>query len=244
MTVCLFSCDLLFITHYLYSKTAFCKYSGMMKHYLLLVSQMWVTIICFDLAMTMHSSISTTNRNKIKTFLKYLIIASLIPLIFVVLLITLDSIGYLNARYADICWIKDFKTRLWFYIIPTAILFLLAIAALLSAFAKIYQTKKDTDKTLGSNKCNVDLVKIAAKLLIGLGFMEILGYVQVPGNISINSILSIIYVAVRSLKGVFICVLFLFNKNVWRLYTRRFASGKNRENTTRTTSINTIEISL
>ena len=180
LAVCLFLCDLLFITHDLYSKTAFCKYSGMIKHYLLLASQMWVTIICFDLAMTMHSSISTTNRNKTKTFLKYLAIALLLtPLLFVTPAITLSSVGYIDSAYAEICWINDFKARLWFYITPSATLFVLAIVALLSTFAKIYQTKKDTSKTLGSNKCNVDLVKIAAKLLIGLGFMEILGYFQV-----------------------------------------------------------------
>ncbi|XP_066931044.1 uncharacterized protein [Clytia hemisphaerica] len=228
--VSFFISDFSLLTHGLYANSFFCKYFGISLHYLLLVGHMWLTIICFDLKMAMHSPISTTNRNKTKTFLKYLVIALLTPLLIVATSITLDSVGYINAGYADICWIKDFKTRLWFYIIPTAISFVLAIVALLSTLMKIYQTKKDTSKTLGSDQGNVDIVKIAAKLLIGLGFMEILGYIGSPEKVS-SLIFSMCYVTVRSLKGVFLCVIFLFNKKVFRLYSRRILRRNTRETT-------------
>ncbi|XP_066922044.1 uncharacterized protein [Clytia hemisphaerica] len=212
--------DLIFITKKTYYGTKLCRYFGILMHYLFLESQFWVAIICFDFALTMHSSISRSQRNKTKTLLKYLVIASTTPLLFVSPVVTLDILGDIEAGYEDICWIEDFEARLWSYIVPMGIQYSLITAILLKTFLKIRKTKKDCNITLENKQNNVNIMRIVLKLTIGLGLIEILGFLQIPGEKSrtLNLVLSIIYSTTRSLKGLFLCFLFVFNKKVLKLY--------------------------
>ena len=190
---------------------------------------MWVTIICFDLAMTMHSSISTTTRNKAKTFLKYLAISLTIPLLFVAPAITLDSIGEIDVGYGKDCWIKDFETRLWSYIAPTALMFVVAFSLLIKTVHRVYKTKRDANRTLGSRQGHSNTVRLAAKLAIVLALIELLNYIQIPGEATVTKSISIFLVTMRSLKGVFICFIFLFNKKVLNLYKGMKECGEDQE---------------
>ena len=197
-----------------------CKVFGVVTHFLMIVSQMWATIICFDLAVTMYSSVAIATRNKAKTFKKYLAIAFTVPVPFVTTPVILNETGQVNVGYEEICWIQHFETRLWSYIAPIAVLYMFAFSALAISFWKIRATKKQTKKALESNRGHVGIVKIALKLVIGLGLIDIIGFVQLPG-VELkehNKVLSMIYTILRSLKGLFVCLLYLVNRKVLNLY--------------------------
>ena len=197
-----------------------CKYLGIRMHYFYLVSQMWVAIICLDLAKTFHSSVTMATNNKTKTFLKYCGIAFSLPLLFVLPSIILNETGNVKVGYNKTCWVTDTFTRVWSVIVPLAVLYLVSILALTKTLLKIHFAKKQTRKTLQSDQGNADLVRIALKLIVGLGFIDVVGYIQVPDEdlMTLNLIFSVLFVLVRSLKGIFVCILYLCNRKVWRLY--------------------------
>ena len=199
-----------------------CKIWAISTHYMILVSQMWATIICGDLAVAIHS---ITSRNKAKTFKKYLIIAFTVPLPFVITPMILNETGQVNVGYKDICWIQHFQTRLFSYILPIAAFYISSWSALSITFWKIHTTKKQTKKALESNRGHVAIVKIALKLIIGLGLIDIIGFVQLPGYElkEYNMILSMIFDTSRSLKGLFVCSLYLFNRKILDLYRGRIS---------------------
>ncbi|XP_066927602.1 latrophilin-like protein LAT-2 [Clytia hemisphaerica] len=198
-----------------------CKYLGISMHYFYLVSQMWVTTICLDLAKTFHSSVTMVTNNKRETFVKYCKIVAILPSFFVLPAVILNEAGNINdVGYDKMCWVTHTLTRVWSVISPMVVMHLISILALAKTLLKIYLAKKKTRKTLQSDQANADLVRIALKLIIGLGLIDIIGYVQIPGKelMTVNLIFSFLFVLVRSLKGIFVCILYLCNKKVWRLF--------------------------
>ncbi|XP_066931925.1 uncharacterized protein [Clytia hemisphaerica] len=223
MCCCLIICDSLFI---IADKTS-CYIIGVVLHWVLLAYQMWVAIICFDLAYSFHVSINSTYRNKKKTFIKYLCLAFGIPLIFVVPTLVFSLSGVIDAGYIKSCRTFNQTLRLAMYIIPIALLNVISFCVLLKTFRKIYIDKKETNKTLRGNQQDISVVKIALKLILGLGLIECIGFVRTEhlGSPLFDHIIQITYNVVRSLRGVFVFLVFIVNQKVWKLYKRKFSNG-------------------
>ena len=236
MAICLLLAYLTFLF-----RKVHCKFLAFFSHYFLLVSQMWVVIICIDLAVAIHSSVAIkTSRNKVKTLSKYLAIACAFPLPFAGTPVILNETGQIKVGYqSETCWINHFETRLWSFIVPTGFVYLLAISSLISTFQKIYRIRQETKGILESNQRNVSLVQMALKMTLGLGIIDTIGFVQISGNkqTKLNFGLAIAFTAVMSFKGVFVCALYLVNVKVFNLYKRWFKKSID-------TNSNSIELKL
>ena len=219
MSFCLLATDVLMLTADNTSKL-WCKIAAISIHYFVLVSQLWATIICLDLAIAMHSSVSTASRNKVKTFKKYTVAAFLFPLIFIGIPLLLNETGYIIVGYTENCWMSDFLVRLSSYIIPIGVSYVVSFTALAFTFCKIRATERETKKALESNRTHVGILRIALKLVVGLGVIDAMGFVQFPGSqlVEYNMVLTLVTATLRSLKGVFVCLLYLANRKVWGLY--------------------------
>ena len=211
-----------------HQSSAYCKYIGILFHWLLLASQMWTTIICVDLAITIHSSVSMATRSKSKWLKIYFIVALVSPLLFVVPAVVLNETGVVDVGYRYKCLIQDLTTRIWSYIVPVALQNFVCVCLLIKTMRLVHVEKRESKKTLGSSQKNIGIVKIALKLTVGLGLIEVLGLVQVVkhNDMTVKLALATLYNIVRSLKGEFVCFLFVGNKKVIRLCKTKFACMK------------------
>jgi len=207
-------------------ENTFCKCIAILFHWLVLVSQMWITIICVDLALTIHSSVSVATRNKSKWLKIYFIVALATPLFFVVPTVILNETGVVDVGYKKECWIEDIETKTWSYIVPVTLQNLACTCLLIKTMRRIHIEKQANKKALGSSQQNVDIVKIALKLTIGLGLVEIIGVVRV-NEPTLRLVFGTLYNIVRSVKGVFVCLLYVANKRVILLYKTKLTCTKN-----------------
>ena len=220
-TLAMSVCSLLAFTAFLFRRYH-CQALVVLAHYFLLTSLMWVAIICIDLAMAIHSSVTAIRSptNKTKTFKRYLTIAFLVPVPFVATPVILSGTKQMDIGYKERCWIQHFGARLGSYIIPSGLVYLAAISSLIKTLVKIHRFRKETKNILDTNQTSVNLVKVALKMTLGLGIIDILGFIQIQDEelTETNMVLAIVFSVVMSLKGVFVCVLYLLNRRVFNLY--------------------------
>ena len=101
---------------------------------------------------------------------------------------------------------------------------------------KIYMHRRAINQsgiTSSNGHGNINLAKTAMKLVALLGVAELLGLVQTKHAV-IDALFSTLYVFVRSTRGIFICLLYVFNCNVRRLLKRkmqRITASVTREST-------------
>ena len=82
--------------------------------------------------------------------------------------------------------------------------------------------KKERSEILNSGSCNVEFVKMALKLIVGLGLIEIIGFIQTGESKSVFSIVrSLLYNLVRSLRGLFVFIIFVLNRRILKLYREK-----------------------
>ena len=211
----------------------YCQYVGVVLHYLFLAVKNWVLVICYDFACTFNSSTRIRNMdNKWSTVAKYSSFTFGVPLLFVVPTVIVDNVGVVDVGYSEACWVNHFEMRLWSFIIPVAVSHLISICILFRALIKIRQMKASSKKILHPNdNSRWETLGIAFKLVFGLLFVEIFGFVQVPGRTA-NEILTIVNDIIRGLKGVFLCYLYLFNRRVIYLLKTNIFARRERQSET------------
>ena len=204
----------------------YCRYVGIILHYLFLVSNNWVLVVCYDFAWTFNSSTRVRkNFAKWVTVAKYSLLAFLTPSAFVVPAVIINELGVVDVGYGSACWITHYRTRVWSFIIPVGVTNLISIFILCRALVKIYQVKVSSNKILHrGGGSGWETFGIAFKLVFGLLFVEVIGFVQVPGET--NLALSILNDVVRSSKGAFLCSLYLFNGKVLFLFRSFWAKRR------------------
>ena len=100
----------------------------------------------------------------------------------------------------------------------------------------IKQKQNESDKVLGKRDHQDNmLVKIAIKLFLILGISEIFGLIQIRTlNISeselvMNAVFRIVYDIIRSLRGVFIFIVYIMNEKTLKLVKKSFDVDRNNE---------------
>ena len=216
-----------------YQGPSYCRYAGVLLHYLFLVGNNWVLVICFDFGWTFSSSTKLrkmSSSDKWKVVWRYTLFALSSPLILLIPIVILNELDVVHVGYSSSCWVSHFQTRLWSYIVPVGVLNLISICILFRALVKIYRIKTSSNKTLHSAEKSVkmEMFNIACKLVFGILFVEVIGFIQVPRekHQQIDVVLSFIYNVIRSLKGVFFCSLYLYNGKVFCLYRSLWARQK------------------
>ena len=201
-----------------------CKLTGIFVHWGLLASQLWTTIIPFDLLLKVRSvSAGIIKANTVRIAI-YCVIAYLTPTVIVSTTVILDIYQIINMGYGenDICLIKDYHSYLYFVIIPFAAMFLLTILFLIHSLFYLWKREREARRVLkNSGRRNNNLLLISFKLTLALGLIEFIGLIRIrkkdltQNELVFNSISLVIFIILRSLRGLWLFLIFVCSqKNI------------------------------
>ena len=234
LVVFLLISDLVFIINTsLTPETAVCKWFGILLYWFLLTVCFWCGVVAVDLTLKFTKAMDISSSAKQKEMLqKRLVFTSLASLIITTIMVCLEETGTSKFNLEKKCWIDDFNMSLVFYFIPVIVGYVLCFVCLCVVFGSIKRKQNESNSVLGnrSNKNTVPL-KSAIKLFIILGITEAFGLIQIrKSDISeseriTNAAFAIVYDTIRSLRGVFIFIVYILNEKTLKLIRNSF--GKN-----------------
>ena len=238
MGICcsLLTADIAFILTLHASKNVqFCKTVAVILHWSLLCVYSWVLIIAFDVATRFNKMVAVSRDRNTKIFLIYCLVASCVPTIFVIVTLTLNETKTVNFGYGDegICWISSFKGRVVAYIVPVTFVFILSAIAISYTLYKVHKQNRQGLLILQKNgNDDINIAKIALRLVFILGFAEIVGFIQIHNSSPseteqiFNSSFALIYAFVRSFRGLFLLFIYICNYKVYMMFKKRLNHGK------------------
>ncbi|XP_066922116.1 uncharacterized protein [Clytia hemisphaerica] len=191
-----------------------CTTVAVAMHWSLLSAFFWVLIISYDLVKRFGSFTSNSRDRELKRMSYRSAMAFGIPLVIVSIALGLDTSGDVAVGYGEnhVCWITNLNARIVLYIVPTALVILIALFTLSFTVFNIIKQKRRTQSKLDHSTAKktktLDYLKMAIKLALILGLTEIFGYVQLT-NIEdsqskerTNVVFAFVYSVFRSLRGV------------------------------------------
>ena len=201
----------------LFNNKEACKVIAILLHWALLCAQGWTAVIAFDVLSKFGSvALALTKRNS-KRFAQYCCLAYLLPSIIVIVTVILNETEVYGIGYGEnnTCFIYSFYPKLYFYIIPFAVTFATTLTCFIAAILYISKHERKTRKVLQDSGRNKTSVKpIALKLILVLGIIEIVGLIQISktslseSELIFNSVFSLAYTILRSLRGVILCFIY------------------------------------
>ena len=239
--IIVFQCTTLFFTDtifiiavYMYNNDFGCKLTGVMLHWGLLSAQLWTAIIAFDQLSRIGLVSSTIVHTNFVRLTKYCTIAYITPTIIVVITVLLDIYHVLNIAYGkyNVCFIYGLHSKIYFYIIPFATIFLITLSFLIYTMYFLWKSEKEARKVLReSGRHNIDLLSIAFKLILTFGIIEIVGFIQIAkqdlteNELTFNSVFAVLYTILRSLRGLWLFLIYLCSGRKARLLRSRWKNN-------------------
>ena len=228
--------DILIICHMYFPKSYIsCKTIGILLHWSMLSQHLWCSAITFDLWYTFRDSLQV----HMISFKVYSTVTWALSTIIVAICVLLDEMkGYIKYGYDDICWIGSLNGKIVAYIAPLAVTLVMNVVLFILCMYKINQQRKLSVSTLGhqSTSSRMRSGKLAMKIALLLGFIEVIGLIQIPGNNDESLIVTrtflLLYTCVRSLRGFFIFLSFIAKKKILRMYKNRFQMMKDKGSST------------
>ena len=159
--------------------------------------------------------------NTRKTLMKYSLVAYMVPTVIIAVTTLLNEYDICDIGYGkhNICFIYNFYPRLYFYIIPYTLVF---SGSCFLRFNSLYLIRKQEHearkKLTGSSRQHKDLLAISLKIILTLGITEIIGFIQISkhnlsaNELIFNSIFAVLYTILRSLRGLFLFMMYVVNK--------------------------------
>ena len=238
LVVLLLISDLVFIlSTNITPKTGLCQWSAVFLYWALLTVCIWSCVVALDLTLKFIRAmdISAGSRQKMVLW-RRLFFTMMASLISTIIMVCLNETGTYGINLVEDCWIGNFKMSLIFYFIPVIVGYLLCFGCLCLVLRSIKQKQNESDKVLGKRDHQDNmLVKIAIKLFLILGISEIFGLIQIrTSNISeselvMNAVFRIVYDIIRSLRGVFIFIVYIMNEKTLKLVKKSFDVDRNNE---------------
>ena len=203
-----------------------CAAFGMLLHFFALSAQVWAGILAFDIWSTFHGRGQMQKASGRNRFRIYLSVGYVIPLVFVLVCVIMELKKVVGFGYGinGVCWIAFFTPRLYFYILPMVCITMFNVAVLSYTIYSICKQSRKSKKLLKkTGGQDVSLARMALKLVILIGAIELLGLIQIKGAGSdqskiLNSVFRIMYSIARSFRGVFIWLLYIVTDQVFRVY--------------------------
>ena len=223
------------------------KIVAVLLHFSLLTVNVWSVVLAVDLCLAFISSggnKSTMAKNISRTTfwrktLRTVFLTVLIPLIIVGICFALDETQTIRFGYggaaaggSTICWMTQYYPRLAVYTIPCIVTY--TITAICLTMLLRYLNKQSCelkDMLKSSQHGGVNIVKIALKLVLLLGVVEVIGFVQVPKaalserEAKMNAAFAFCYNVIKSLRNTIIFFVVVFNKRTQVLWKKRMARG-------------------
>ncbi|XP_065654229.1 uncharacterized protein LOC136080848 [Hydra vulgaris] len=217
-----------------------CEVLSILLHWFLLVAYHSLLVLALDVAATFGSY--NHQFSKRKKLFQYFIVIYVIPSIYLFINVTLEKTGVAYIGYGDgICWIQGFYANLFSFIIPIVIIILTSLVCLLFTVYKITLSEKKSNKIFGEGRTSrVNVVRVALKLTLILGVIELLGFVQISksslseGEETFNTVFTVIYMLFRSAKGVLLFVAYICTQKVKKIIITKsilFIQTKSKGNT-------------
>ena len=240
-TIIVFQCATLFFTDtiliialYMYNNDFGCQLTGIMLHWGLLSAQLWTAIIAFDQLSRIGVVSSTMVQTNFARLTKYCTIAYITPAIMIVVTVLLDIYHVLIIGYGkyNVCFIYDLHSKIYFYIIPLAAIFLITLSFLIYTMYFLWKSEKEARKVLRqSGRHNIDLLSIAFKLILTFGIIEVVGFIQIgkknltENELIFNSVFAVLYTVLRSLRGLWLFLIYLCSGRKARLLRSRWKNN-------------------
>ena len=203
-----------------------CKLFGIFLHWALVAAHLWTVIIPFDLLSKVRSVSAGIRKADSVRLAKYCLTVYLTPTVMVGTLVVLDKYQVVDMGYGenDICFIEDFHSKLYFFSVPIAALFLTTISLLLYTLYCIKMKKKKARRVLQTSaRHNNNLLLIALKLIIALGLVDMIGSIQIrkknlsENELLFNSVFLLLFVTFRSLRGLWLFFIYVCSRRKFKL---------------------------
>uniref|UniRef100_A0A7M5XH26 G-protein coupled receptors family 2 profile 2 domain-containing protein n=1 Tax=Clytia hemisphaerica TaxID=252671 RepID=A0A7M5XH26_9CNID len=231
MTCALFIGDTMFyVTFHLGENagTHFCQIHAIIVQWAFLCAMMWAFLTATELALVFNQNAVIPSKIDKRRFSAYLFFAVSVPLVFVLLTHLLDSYGILKSGIGinGICWMTEFKSRLYFYIIPIGIGYALSMFALGTIILSLTRKIASIRPVMKSSVTHGHkITRFVLNLCLVLGFTEIVGFIQIQktvgdysqAELTVNAIFGLCYAILRSSRGIFIVCIYIFNKRTARV---------------------------
>ena len=206
-----------------------CKWLGIISHALSLLLCEWTIVFAIQLLLQFTKRTSSTGNSKL-SILKKLFCCFVVMVFAFAIIISLDHFDKINFEYSKNCWIGSFYPLLFFYFIPLVLVYLLCIVCLSIIVYQIYKQKQVSNQILNrGNQSNIELHKIAIKLMIILGVSELFGMIQIAkSDLSENELIfnvafGIVYELLRSSRGFLICLVYLMSERAVKMLKKYFS---------------------
>lgn len=199
-----------------------CKSVAIVLHTFLLLSHFIAATIAYEFASTFKIKMVNKPIVSFKRFINYIIFSIGMSVMIVATTNVLNELHVVDVKYGvkEQCWIASLYGRVFAYIVPAMCVYLFSILALLYALHNIHVVTKLSNIAL--NKVEAEKHRsgrIAFKLVVYLGIIEIFGIIQISkDNLSnneliFNSVFQMLFTIIRSFRGVFICTLVF--RRIW-----------------------------
>ena len=210
-------------------------YVAIALHWCFLNALSWITILAVGLLGLLKSEYTLVRQHFSKKCFQSWIIATLVPSVVIVSLVFLNHyhptlVGY-GRSLSNSLMIN--KTTLYATVLaPFLVTNIFSLCILMAIIIKLNLHRQLTDQ-IGINMSNgvgkISVVKAAIKLVALFGVAELLGLVH-TNDPMVNNVFSTLYVFVRSVRGVLICLLYVFNIKVRRLLRDQFRGAVSSQN--------------
>ena len=219
--------------------TPTCQALAFLCHWSIYAEHMWLLIIAISIFRKIKSIRQIIPEDIRKCKLNFLL-AFLLPLGIVAALFTLDFADILKISYgnSDYCWLS--KTESWFYVflIPVSFVVIVTSTILCSILISIkYQQRKSSGIISCNELSKIKITKVALKLVIILGTSEVFIPLMVffprisVSNAIVSDVFLILFYLIRGHRGVFLALIYIFNKKKLNLYWQCCKSLAERQGT-------------
>lgn len=202
-----------------------CFISGILTHYFYLVFFLWSNIMAFDLFKMFTKKSPNNIQNDSKLFLKYLIIAWLLPTLLITILLVKN---YQKLSYGFYqCFISTNLDLLIFFVVPIVVILSMNLVFLVVSIKTVASVDLLKKKYIANpapiisfsgSKLTQDQNLLKKRLVLFLKLFILTGMTWIIGIVSalINdrySFMWYVYIILNSLQGLFIFCSYSFNEN-------------------------------
>ena len=233
LTLCLLCGDTMFLVAGVLKNTGYyhisslCTTVAVLMHFGLVSSHAWAVIISLDLFVRFNKlKVIQPKRNR-KKYWCYCFFSFIISSLIVGTSFVLDRLNIIISGYGTngICITQTFYARLYFYVVPTVLSFTISSLVLAITLYKISrENKRNTEQLENSGRKNLNVALLVLKLILALGLTEGVGFIQITNQklsgreMMFNQTMGLLYTIARSLRGVFLMIVYICKKDVFHLY--------------------------
>ena len=215
-----------------HKSTFSCKALAVLLHWSLLSQTAWCTTVTFDL---WHTFRSNMRPNPI-SFKKYCIVTCSASCLFILICFIVSLVNEKLMKYGqgnNYCWIVSKYSRIVTYVLPVALTLIVNTVLFVNCIRNIAKRQKESSAALkgSSMRQDISVGKLIVKIALLIGVIEIIGFIQIDSyskaGLIAKDLFFFIYAIVKSLRGVFIFLLFTAKRRIWSMYAAKLGVQNN-----------------